>query len=119
MDLENVQRAAFSIGAPAHPALVVERIGQVPQDRRAVGPQLHAEAVGVTVVHKAAVPPVDPVLVHHARLGVLHEALPEVAVVDFLHGDLLPLTELPNERDAGGAGREGPEHKAVSGPVCA
>ena len=92
----------------------MERIGQVPQDRRAVGPQLHAEAVGIAVVHEAPLAVVDPVFVHHPLkafvdachqngIGVLMDFVPVHFAVDGYalaryDGDALYESPGPRER---------------------
>ena len=112
MDFIDVQRLVFAVSAGAHPVPVGKLVGvQVPDDGGAGGPQLHAEAAGVAVVNKI-VPVVNAVFVHHPRLGAVHVEGPEVAVVDPIHGDLLPAVELPDEGHPPGGGGEGAEGDA-------
>ena len=48
--------------------------------------QLHAVPVRIAVVYAAAVPAVDPVLVHHTREGVLYMDFPEIPSWTFSMG---------------------------------
>ena len=115
VDLIDVQRALPPdfLGRLRH-APVLEGVGGlVPQNGGAVGAQLHIEAVGVAVVQAPAAPGVDAVLVQHARPGPGDGALPEVSVMDPLHGELLPAAELPDEGDLLRRRGEGAEHRPL------
>ena len=115
VELVDVQGALPPVFGAAPPALVPEGVGGlVPQNGGAVGAQLHIEAVGVAVVQAPAAPGVDAVLVQHARPGPGDGALPEVPVVDPLHGELLPAAELPDEGDLLRRRGEGAEHRPLS-----
>ena len=65
------------------------------------------------MVYAAAVPAVDPVLVHHTREGVLYMDFPEISVVDFLHGEFLPAAKFPDETDSGSGRGKGAERGSV------
>ena len=120
MYLVDVDRAASAVGAAAHPALIPEGVGgEVLENGGIVGAQLHKEAVGVTMVQPAAVGTVDAIFIFHPRLGLGDDTLPKVSVVYLGHGQLFPVTELPNEGDLLSAGGKGAEHCAILGEMGA
>ena len=86
VDLVDVQRPGAGAQRPAAPGVIPEGVFvQVPHHRPVVRAQLHAEAVGVAVVHRVALPGVDPVGVDGAGAGFGQSQLIKVAVVDLLH----------------------------------
>ena len=120
MDLVDVHRAVFAVIAAAQPALVLEGIGgQVLEDGRVMGAQLHKKSVRVAVIQPAAVRAVDAVFIFHPRLGLGNGALPEVSVVHLDHGQLLPAAEVPDEGNFLGAGGKGAEYRPFAGEVGA
>ena len=98
VDLVDIQSFLETAGALFHPGGVVKAEGiRFPDDGRCIRAQFHPVSVGIAVVNELSGFIVDPVLVHHARSGVLRREFPEVSVVDLLHGTLLPFIKFSDD----------------------
>ena len=109
MELVDINRPLGAVPPAAHPFPVPEDVAGGGDDGGGAGPELGGEAVGIAVVQKGAVRPVDAELVAHAGLGLGDDGLPEISVIDALHLQLLPLAEVADDRYFRGFGGEGAE----------
>ena len=115
MKFIDVQCLLLPVRALFHPCAVPELILTEITDHRGIPrTQLHAVPVRVAVVDKLALFIIDTVLIHHPRLRIGRRDFPEIAVMDFLHGDLLPPAELPDQRDTGCRWGKCAEHSAAA-----
>ena len=111
MNLVDVHGPAQGITPAAHPLVIPKAvIFQRAEDRGGSGAFFAAEAIGVAMVQGFAPFAGDPVFIPHPRLGALHPALPEVAVVDPLHLLFLPVVEITDQSDPLCFRRKGAEH---------
>ena len=89
MHLKNIQRSILMVVAAAEPLVIIKLIAvHIPDNGTELGPKLHAEAVGIAVVHPLPCLVVNAVLIYRARSRVLYGDLPESAVMDRLHRNL-------------------------------
>ena len=78
-------------------------------------PQFHLSSIWITAVQTAAILIIDPVLVHLPHLRRRNHALPEISIVDLMHGFTVPLVELTNHCNPPGCRSKHPEHHSI---VC-
>ena len=111
VEFVDVERFFPHGGAVFHPLGVVELIiSHVVENRCRSRPPLGEVCVWVLMIYKTSVILIDAVFVHLHGLGARHEDLPDLTVVAPLHGDVLPVRELADDRHMGGGRCVDPEH---------
>ena len=110
MQLINIQRPVIAAGPLLHPFIISKFIlVKIAHDRGKVRAQLHAESIGIAVLH-TAVFSVDYIFVHLAGSGIFYKDLIKLEVDRHFHLFLSPVIEFSDDTDLICLRRIGAEH---------
>ena len=120
MKLINIDCLTKGSAASCHPFLIPESVVlQAADNRGIVRTKLRGKPIGIAVIQKRAVLAINPVFVSHGFFGLRDSNLPEIPVIDFLHGSFLPLIKIANQRNPQSVRSKGAEGGSMAGNLCA